>query len=143
MGAGKSSVGRALALRLGVEFIDLDARVGDPVAIFAAEGEVGFRDRETAALSVAARGTGVLALGGGTLVRAENRALLSAWRVVVLLAPAAELRARVGEGTGRPLRHRVDALLVERSPSWAASGPVVATAGRDIAAVVDEVLSLC
>ena len=144
MGAGKSRVGALLAARLRVQFADLDDLTGPAEAIFAREGEVGFRAREREALRAALVGSGVLALGGGTLVAAENREMLRAsWRVVVLLAPAPVLRQRVGEGSGRPLASRLDRLLLERASLWAASGPVVSTAGRDIAAVVDELVSLC
>ncbi|MBM4391505.1 MAG: shikimate kinase [Deltaproteobacteria bacterium] len=143
MGAGKSTVGGAVAARARVPFADLDAVIGDVPAIFAAEGEVGFRAREREALSRLVSGAGVIALGGGTLVDPRNRAALEGWMVVVLMAPREVLAARVGTGEGRPLAAQLDRLLAERAGVWALCGPVVETGGRDIAAVVDEVLSLC
>jgi shikimate kinase len=143
MGAGKSTVGRLLAARWGVPFVDLDARVGDAAAIFAAEGETGFRARERAALAEAVTGEGVLALGGGTVVDPGNRALLAGWRVFVLTAPAATLRARVGEGTGRPLASRLEALIAERASAYAAAGEPVDTDGRTPNEVAAAVEAMC
>ncbi len=144
MGAGKSSVGRVLAARHGVAFVDLDARLGDIPEIFAREGEAGFRARERSALAEAVRGDGVLALGGGTVVDAANRALLKDWRVVVLMAPASTLRARIGaDASARPLASRLEGLLVGRAAAYAAAGPAVETDGLDVDTVADRVEVLC
>lgn len=77
MGAGKSTVGKALAERLGVEFMDtdqiLERRLGRPTAqVFKLFGEPTFRDHETAVLKSLASGPGVLATGGGIVLREEN-----------------------------------------------------------------------
>jgi shikimate kinase/3-dehydroquinate synthase len=143
MGAGKTSVGRALAASLGCAFVDLDARIGDVDAVFREGGETLFRAREREALSLAAAGTGVLALGGGTLVDPKNRALLDAhgWSVHVLSAPLPVLRARIGDGHGRPLASRLEALLLERSRTYACAGPHVHAGDRppdEVAAELGE-----
>lgn len=65
MGAGKSTVGRLLAERLRVDFLDLDSRVGDAREWFARGGEAAFRGREREVLASAVQGSGVIALGGG------------------------------------------------------------------------------
>lgn len=143
MGAGKSTVGRLLAARWRVPFVDLDARVGDAAAIFAAEGEAGFRARERAALAEAVRGHGVLALGGGTVVDPANRALLAGWRVVVLTASAATLRARVGDGAGRPLAASLEELLIARADAYRNAGSVLSTEGLSPEAVADRVEESC
>jgi shikimate kinase len=143
MGVGKSSVGRAVAQRLGVPFCDLDEQIGDVVRIFAEEGEPGFRRREHQALLHAARGRGVLALGGGTVVSAANREALAPWTVVVLMASTEVLRQRLGAGEGRPLAGEFEARLNERRPIYATFGPPVATDTGSFDDVVNEVIGRC
>jgi shikimate kinase len=116
MGAGKTSVGRALARRLHWHFQDLDdlieQRENKTIAeIFATAGESAFREAEAAALrellqESAAAGDLVLALGGGAFVQPQNRTMLEqAGAVTVLLeAPLEELRRRChSERRVRPL----------------------------------------
>ncbi|HWS77351.1 MAG TPA: shikimate kinase [Thermomonas sp.] len=110
MGSGKSHVGGLLAARLGVDFVDLDARIqaeaGMPIsAIFASEGEAGFRARESRALADAlARDGQVVATGGGAVLDAGNRAAMRAnGHVVYLQVEAGEQLRRIAGDTGRPL----------------------------------------
>ena len=110
MASGKTTVGRLLAERLGWEFDDLDdlvtGRRGRAVAdIFAAEGEAGFRQRETDALrEAAARRRAVIATGGGAACREDNlAAMLAAGQVVSLEVSAEEAIRRAGKASGRPL----------------------------------------
>lgn len=108
MGVGKSTVGRALAKRLVLPFIDLDdlltERHGPIAHQFAEVGEAGFRSRELAAVEEVCAGEPVvLATGGGTWVDARNRdRLRRRFHLVVLDAPLALLAART-EADGRPL----------------------------------------
>lgn len=90
-GAGKSSAGRVVARNLELEFIDLDAAIeafaGVPISQIIEEwGEAGFRDIETNALKRAVRGKPrVIALGGGSLLRPQNRAFAEARGTIVFL----------------------------------------------------------
>lgn len=113
MGSGKSTVGRALARRLGWAFIDLDRHIvaeagRDIPDIFREEGEAGFRSRESAVLQnllADGREDGglVLALGGGTLTRSDNAAAIKRNALVVFLDVGAETAWRRVKGSGRPL----------------------------------------
>jgi shikimate kinase len=116
MGAGKTTVGRLVASRLGLPFVDLDARIaadaGCPIPdLFAAEGEPAFREREAAALVAVIAEAGehgcVLATGGGAPIRDDNWQRLRAFGLTVWLdlPPAA---ARAAAGGGRPLLVGVD-----------------------------------
>lgn len=95
-GTGKTTVGRLLAAELGWPFVDVDDRIeaaaGTSVAaIFAGEGEAGFRDREAAALAELAGLTRhVIATGGGAILRPANRELLRAAGFVAWLTARPE-----------------------------------------------------
>ena len=101
-GSGKSTVGRVLADRLGWAFVDADAvleeRFGKTIRdIFAAEGETGFRNKESAVLAdLCGRSRTVIATGGGAILRAENRArIVENGFVAWLSADPATLLARI------------------------------------------------
>ena len=132
MGAGKTTIGRALASNRNWEFSDSDAQVearaGRTVAdIWAAEGEKGFRTLESTALreALAAEEPAVIAAAGGTVLDPSNRALLRRHQPVVWLrADPTTLAQRLGDGTGRPLladepAAALKALAAEREPLYA------------------------
>jgi shikimate kinase len=143
MGAGKSTVGRALARRWSAPFQDLDELIGDIPALFREGGEEAFRQREREVLRGAVDGHGVLALGGGTVVSIENRLTLAGWPVVVLMARLETLRRRIGDGAGRPLAGALEELLTRRSEAYRTAGRVVWTDGLDADVVADRVEELC
>ena len=110
MGAGKTTLGKALAQRLRREFVDTDRvlveRTGVPVAtIFEIEGEEGFRRREALALAeLAQRSDCVIATGGGIVLAPENRqAMRASGTVVYLRARLESLWERTRHDTSRPL----------------------------------------
>lgn len=134
MGSGKTSVGRALARRWGVGLRDTDedveALAGRTIRdIVLNDGEEHFRDLEHRAVSAAlADHEGILALGGGAVLRPDTRAELAAYReaggtVVFLDVSAGFAAQRVGSGTSRPmlagdpLQRWVD-LMVARRPVY-------------------------
>lgn len=109
-GSGKTTVGRVLAQRLGVAFIDTDDLVVEATGrqvsqVFAEQGEAAFRSAETDAVARALEGDAVVSLGGGAVLSRHNRqALLDSGVPVVLLhASMTVLAGRVGDGSGRPL----------------------------------------
>jgi shikimate kinase len=123
MGSGKSTVGRLAAAALSRPFVDTDEWIegasGRSVAeLFAREGEDGFRERETAALEavLGAADSRVVATGGGIVVRAENRALLRAGGLVILLWAEAEAlwRRLAAEAAVRPRLAVADPVAVLR-----------------------------
>jgi shikimate kinase len=146
MGAGKTTLGKALAQKLGLEFVDMDRvlveRTGVAVAtIFEIEGEQGFRKRESAALAeVAAHDDRVVATGGGAVLAAENRALMRASGTVVYLRARLEhLWERTRHDTSRPLlatpdpRGTLERLLGERDPLYREAAHLVVDTGSQSA----------
>ena len=156
MGAGKTTVagllGEAWGLPVRDTDADIEASTGREISdIFVESGEAHFRDLEAAAVAAAvAEHDGVLALGGGAVLREETRALLVGLPVVFLRVGLSDAVKRVGLGVGRPLllgnvRSRIKALLDERTPVYeSVATHVVDTDGRtplEVAADVQELLS--
>ncbi|MCM0677559.1 shikimate kinase [Micromonospora phytophila] len=153
-GSGKTTVGRALAEALGVEFRDTDADIeqlaGKPISeIFIDEGEAHFRTLERAAVAAAlASCSGVLALGGGAILAEENRAALVGHPVVHLSVELTDAVKRVGLGAGRPLlalnpRATLKHLMDQRRPLYAeVATATVTTDGRAPAEIAAEIAAL-
>ncbi|GAA1693388.1 hypothetical protein GCM10009808_08150 [Microbacterium sediminicola] len=126
MGAGKTSVGRRVARRLGVEFVDTDAsvqRVHGPIEqIFADQGEDVFRGYERDAVRDALSAPRVVSLGGGAVLDADTQADLERCDVVLLTVAPRVVATRV-QGSTRPLLRGDDA-LAEWSRIFAERRPV-------------------
>ncbi len=110
MGAGKSSIGKRLAARLGMAFVDADREVEERTGasintIFECEGESGFRARESATLADLLEGKGqVIATGGGAVLDPENRARMKRHGFVIHLQVGAERQLeRLARDRSRPL----------------------------------------
>lgn len=143
MGAGKTTVGKALARRLGWQFIDSDheieVRTGVSIpTIFEIEGEAGFRARETQVLrELTSLRNVVLATGGGIVLAAENREQLRNNGLVAFLdVPPAQLYERTRHDRKRPLLQVADPLqrlrdlYVERLPLYREVADVVIDGSR-------------
>ncbi len=155
MGAGKTTVGRALAKKLDKQFIDSDheieARSGVSIpVIFEIEGEAGFRQREADVIrNLTAREGVVLATGGGAILRPENRELLkSRGTVVYLRADINQILQRTAKDKNRPLlqtadpQQKLEQLTLEREPLYREVAHIVIDTGRpNISSLVQVILA--
>ena len=154
MGAGKSSIGRRVALRLGIPFIDADAEIEKAAGmsisdIFAIRGEAEFRAGETRVIArLLESGPQVLATGGGAFVNPETRAAVAAKGISIWLkADFDVLLKRIRRRHDRPLLKTEDPgatlrkLMQERDPIYALADLTVQS--RDVLhdKIVDEIVS--
>ena len=153
MGAGKSTIGKKLAERLGKTFVDADSeierRTGATIElIFDIEGEEGFRKREAAMLDeLTARSDVVVATGGGAVLWQENRDRLAGRGTVIYLnAPPEVLARRTESDKTRPLLQTDDRLqrllelLREREPFYKEIADVIIdTDDMPLRKVVDRI----
>ncbi len=135
MGSGKTAIGRALALQLGVDFVDSDAAIEEAAAatipeIFERDGEAFFRKREAEVLQRLLSGPPrIVSTGGGAFLAEGNRDAIAEMGVAVWLdADLETLWERVRHKDTRPLLRTADpkatltALFHDRSPIYALAG---------------------
>jgi shikimate kinase len=149
-GSGKSTVGRELAGKLGVPFIDLDDEIEQAAGravteIFAAEGEAGFRAREAKALVDASmHDPAVIACGGGVVLEPANRITLrSTGTCVFLEVPIEVLSTRIEPNDDRPLIRAegdLERLLRQREPLYREFAAHVVDASGDPGEVADAIV---
>ena len=154
MGAGKSAIGRRLAQRLGVPFLDADTEIeraaGTTISeIFEKHGEAAFRDGERRVIARLLDGpAGVLATGGGAFMDPETRARIKERAVTVWLkADLDTLVERVSRRGHRPLlkngdpREILARLIAQRDPVYAEADITVETGQAPAAATVERVMA--
>lgn len=155
MASGKSTVGKALAARLGWDFFDVDReverRTGVTVAeIFEKEGEAGFRRRETEMMAeLTIRPGCIVAMGGGAPLFEVNRKLLKRGLVVRLLSTVSDVLERTRFDMTRPLLRSEDPvakireLMLAREPVYAEVSDVeVSTTRTHPEVVADRILAM-
>jgi shikimate kinase len=148
MGAGKSSVGRRLASRLGIEFIDADTEIERAAGmsipdIFAEHGESYFRAGEARVIArLLEDGPRVLATGGGAVMDPNTRALVRAKGISVWLkADLDVLLKRTRRRGDRPLADKIRELLPEREPIYAQADITVQSRDEPHETIVDEIVA--
>lgn len=151
MGSGKSTVGKALAQKLGYDFIEMDNLIleqstyGSIAKIFAEKGEPYFRDLETStAKSLTDRRDVVISTGGGTPSRNENiLALKNSETLIVYLTISFDTaRTRIGNDSTRPLWQdlaKTRELFTSREPIYHSAADLVVNSESDIDSIVSTI----
>ncbi|MGH6769387.1 MAG: shikimate kinase [Xanthobacteraceae bacterium] len=153
MGAGKSSIGRRLAVRLGVPFADADAEIEKAAGmsipdIFATRGEPDFRAGEARVIArLLDSGPQILATGGGAFMNADTRAAIAAKGLSVWLKAEFDvLMRRIKRRQDRPLLHTDDpaatlqSLIDLRYPVYAMADMTVQSRDVPHDKIVDEIV---
>ncbi|MEM9948626.1 MAG: shikimate kinase [Cyanobacteria bacterium P01_D01_bin.36] len=153
MGAGKTTIGRKLANRLGYHFFDTDALIEQSTGLkvtdlFEQEGEAAFREIETQVLAQVSSHTNlVVATGGGIVTQKMNWSYLHHGIVVWLDVPLSVLISRLSGDTTRPLLQGVDLsaklgdLLAERGDRYVLADIRITYEGKSVGKTCDRILT--
>jgi len=148
MGAGKSSIGRRLAARLGLSFVDADTAIEEAAGmsipeIFDKHGEPYFRAGEARVIArLLDQGPQVLATGGGAVMDAQTRALIREKGISIWLkADLDVLLKRIRRRSDRPLAERIKELLPLREPFYAEADITVQSRDEPHETIVDEIMA--
>ena len=147
MGAGKSSIGRRLAGRLGIPFIDADTEIESAAGmtipeIFEKHGEPYFRAGEARVIArLLDNGPQVLATGGGSLMDPQTRALIGQKGISIWLkADVDVLLKRTKRRNDRPLVEKIKDLLPVREPIYAQADIIIQSRDEPHDAIIDEIM---
>ena len=147
MGAGKSSIGRRLASRLGIPFIDADTEIESAAGmtipeIFEKHGEPYFRAGESRVIArLLDNGPQVLATGGGAVMDPQTRALIGQKGISIWLkADIDVLLKRTKRRNDRPLVEKIKDLLPAREPIYAQADIIIQSRDEPHDAIIDEIM---
>jgi shikimate kinase len=147
MGAGKSSIGRRLASRLGIPFIDADTEIESAAGmtipeIFEKHGEPYFRAGEARVIArLLDNGPQVLATGGGSVMDPQTRALIGQKGISVWLkADIDVLLKRTKRRNDRPLVEKIKDLLPVREPIYAQADIIIQSRDEPHDTIIDEIM---
>ena len=148
MGAGKSSIGRRLATRLAIPFVDADTEIESAAGmtipeIFAKHGEPYFRAGEARVIArLLDNGPSVLATGGGSVMDPHTRALIREKAISIWLSADLDvLVKRTKRRNDRPLVEKIKELMPLREPFYAESDIVVRSRDEPHDTIVDEIVN--
>jgi len=147
MGAGKSSIGRRLASRLGIPFIDADTEIVSAAGmtipeIFEKHGEPYFRAGEARVIArLLDNGPQVLATGGGSVIDPQTRALIGQKGISIWLkADIDVLLKRTKRRNDRPLVEKIKDLLPVREPIYAQADIIIQSRDEPHDTIIDEIM---
>jgi shikimate kinase len=155
MGSGKTTVGRSLSKKLGIDFYDSDHEITDKTGvsidhIFDVEGEEGFRKRESDVLKdLCSQDNIIIATGGGAVISEENRIEISkTGSVIYLLSSVDQILRRTSKSKTRPLlensknkRKTISDIINARDPLYREIATItVDTNGKKLNEVINEIL---
>lgn len=147
MGVGKTTIGKKLAKALGLPFRDTDALVvqkhGSIPMLFETIGESGFRDLEEAVVAEAIQTEGVVATGGGAVLRQTTRDRLKSATVFYLSTDGRHMASRLANGNRPLLQNGIEdwrRIYDERKPIYEATADyVINTSNQSLASAIDEI----